>query len=284
MAAQSDFIATQSDFIATQSDFIATQSDSASDSALEYGRMHRFKELSMMYINGMPVSKLDYVAHISLHDGAPYFNVFRRYNSRYEFLLEDFNGDIHYHKDVTIRQSLQAILCLTDEQMATAVIVYATGFKMQTPISLAIDTHWSELHREHHGAMITVEGILEDYPHTATMPLSASFPSMMDTPRASAATTAVRAPVKAPGETELCESCVESVKENLFEQFAKAHQLKRKHDEISMVKEEESDLEEEEADSDLEEDESDLEEDQADSDSEEEDKVYMTLRSRTIQQ
>ena len=265
--------------MAAQSDFIATQSDSTSDSALEYGRMHRFKELSMMYINGMPVSKLDYVAHISLHGGAPYFNVFRRYNSRYEFLLEDFNGDIHYHKDVTIRQSLQAILCLTDEQMATAVIVYATGFKMQTLISLAIDTHWSELHREHHGAMITVEGILEDYPHTATMPLSASFPSMMDTPRASDATAAVRAPVKAPGEIELCESCVESVKENLFEQFAKAHQLKRKHDEISMVKEEEeeSDFEEEEqADSDL--------EDEEEEEAEEEDKVYMTLRSRTIQQ
>lgn len=259
---------------------MATQSDSA----LEYGRMHRFKELSMMYINGMPVSKLDYVAHISLHNGAPYFNVFRRYNSRYEFLLEDFNGDIHYHKDVTIRQSLQAILCLTDEQMATAVIVYATGLKMQTPISLAIDTHWSELHREHHGAMITVEGILEDYPHPATTPLSTSFPSMMDTPVASAATTAVKAPVKAPVKVELCESCVESVKENLFEQFAKVHQLKRKYDEISMVKEEEeSDFEEEQADSDSEE-----EEEQADSDLEEEeaeeDKVYMTLRSRTIQQ
>jgi hypothetical protein len=249
--------------------------------------MHRFKELSMMYINGMPVSKLDYVAHISLHDGAPYFNVFRRYNSRYEFLLEDFNGDIHYHKDVTIRQSLQAILCLTDEQMATAVIVYATGFKMQTPISLAIDTHWSELHREHHGAMITVEGILEDYPHPATTPLSASFPSMMDTPIAATtanAATALKAQVKAPGEIELCESCVESVKENLFEQFAKAHQLKRKHDEISMVKEEESNLEEEQAESDLEEEEEEEAEEQADSDSEEEDKVYMTLRSRTIQQ
>jgi hypothetical protein len=83
--------------------------------------------------------------------------------------------------------------------------------------------------------------------------------------------------VKAPVSAELCESCVESVKENLFEQFAKAHQLKRKHDEISMVKEEESDLEDEE-------DEEAEEEEQADSDSEEEDKVYMTLRSRTIQQ
>jgi len=230
----------------------------------------------MMLINGQPVSKLDYVAHISIH-GSGYFNVFRRYNSRYEFLVEDLNGDIHFHKDVTIRQSLQAILCLTDEQMATAVIVYATGFKMQTPISLAIDTHWSELHREHHGAMITVEGILEDYPHAAT-PLSASFPSMMDTPIATAsaatATTAnaVLAPVKAPGEIELCESCVESVKQNLFEEFAKARQLKRKYDDISMVKEEdsESDVEEE---SDLEEEESNLE-----------NKVYMTLRSRTIQQ
>jgi hypothetical protein len=161
--------------------------------------------------------------------------------------------------------------------MATAVIVYATGFKMQTPISLAIDMHWSELHREHHGAMITVEGILEDYPH-ATTPLSASFPSMMDTPVATAAataaanavTTAVLAPVKAPGEIELCESCVESVKQNLFEEFAKARQLKRKYDDISMVKEEEY---EEDEESDLEEEESNLE-----------NKVYMTLRSRTIQQ
>jgi len=246
----------------------------------EYERMHRFKELSMMLINGQPVSKLDYVGHISIH-GSGYFNVFRRYNSRYEFLVEDLNGDIHFHKDITIRQSLQAILCLTDEQMATAVIVYATGFKMQTPISLSIDTHWSELQREHHGAMITVEGILEDYPHAAT-PLSTSFPSMMDTPiaaaiaAATAAATAktavaVLAPVKAPGEIELCESCVESVKQNLFDKFAKARQLKRKYDDISMVKEEDS--ESEEAESDLEEAESDLE-----------DKVYMTLRSRTIQQ
>jgi hypothetical protein len=195
--------------------------------------------------------------------------------------VEDLNGDIHFHKDVTIRQSLQAILCLTDEQMATAVIVYATGFKMQTPISLAIDTHWSELHREHHGAMITVQGILEDYPHAAT-PLSASFPSMMDMPiatAASAATTAILAPVKAPGEIELCESCVESVKQNLFEEFAKARQLKRKYDDISMVKEEYSESEEED-ESDLEEAESDLEEAESDL----EDKVYMTLRSRTIQQ
>ena len=251
---------------------------------IEYERMHRFKELSMMLINGQPVSKLDYVAHISIH-GSGYFNVFRRYNSRYEFLVEDLNGDIHFHKDVTIRQSLQAILCLTDEQMATAVIVYATGFKMQTPISLAIDTHWSELQREHHGAMITVEGILEDYPHAAT-PLSASFPSMMDTPIATAATaaanavtTAVLAPVKAPGEIELCESCVESVKQNLFDEFAKTRQLKRKYDDISMVKEEDSESEEEE-ESDLEEAESDLEEAESDL----EDKVYMTLRSRTIQQ
>ena len=252
---------------------------------IEYERMHRFKELSMMLINGQPVSKLDYVAHISIH-GSGYFNVFRRYNSRYEFLVEDLNGDIHFHKDVTIRQSLQAILCLTDEQMAPAVIVYATGFKMQTPISLAIDTHWSELQREHHGAMITVEGILEDYPHAAT-PLSASFPSMMDTPIATAATaaataktaTAVLAPVKAPGEIELCESCVESVKQNLFDEFAKTRQLKRKYDDISMVKEEDSESEEEE-ESDLEEAESDLEEAESDL----EDKVYMTLRSRTIQQ
>ncbi len=248
----------------------------------EYERMHRFKELSMMLINGQPVSKLDYVAHISIH-GSGYFNVFRRYNSRYEFLVEDLNGDIHYHKDVTIRQSLQAILCLTDEQMATAVIVYATGFKMQTPISLAIDTHWSELHREHHGAMITVQGILEDYPHAAT-PLSASFPSMMDTPIAAATATtnatanAVLAPVKAPGEIELCESCVESVKQNLFEEFAKARQLKRKYDDISMVKEEEY---EEDDESDLDQTESDLEEEE---ESNLENKVYMTLRSRTIQQ
>jgi len=255
---------------------------------MEYERMHRFKELSMMHINGQPVSKLDYVAHISIH-GSGYFNVFRRYNSRYEFLVEDLNGDIHFHKDVTIRESLQAILCLTDEQMVTAVIVYATGFKMQTPISLSIHTHWSELHREHHGAMITVHGILEDYPHAATT-LSTSFPSMMETPIAAAttavaATTTVLAPVKAPGEIELCESCIESVKQNLFEEFAKTRQLKRKYDDISMVKEEDSESdvkEEEEEESDLDDVESNSEEEQDESDLE--NKVYMTLRSRTIQQ
>ena len=76
----------------------------------------------------------------------------------------------------------------------------------------------------------------------------------------------------------MCESCVESVKQNLFDEFAKARQLKRKYDDISMVKEEDSESEEDE--SDLEEAESDLEEAESDL----EDKVYMTLRSRTIQQ
>ena len=77
-----------------------------------FDRSQRLSNLSLMFVNGKLLPKLDFLGTISIH-GCEYFNVFRRYNNSYEIVLEDFYGDLHFHKDYTLRQSIQSVLCLS---------------------------------------------------------------------------------------------------------------------------------------------------------------------------
>ena len=117
-------------------------------------------------LNGYTTKKLDFLGTIHIY-GVHYFNVFRRYNSVYEIVLEDFHGDFHFHKDYTIRQSLQHILCLSNEQMEGLYTRYATSFKHgscpMTSMHDAPNMHWSELQQQWQAAALDFGGILEDY-------------------------------------------------------------------------------------------------------------------------
>jgi hypothetical protein len=117
-------------------------------------------------LNGYTTKKLDFLGTIHIY-GVHYFNVFRRYNSVYEIVLEDFHGDFHFHKDYTIRQSLQHILCLSDEQMEGIYTRYATSFKHgscpMTSMHDAPNMHWSELQQQWQAAALDFGGILEEY-------------------------------------------------------------------------------------------------------------------------
>jgi hypothetical protein len=117
-------------------------------------------------LNGYTTKKLDFLGTIHIY-GVHYFNVFRRYNSVYEIVLEDFHGDFHFHKDYTIRQSLQSILCLSNEQMEGIYTRYATSFKHgscpMTSMHDAPNMHWSELQQQWQAAALDFGGILEDY-------------------------------------------------------------------------------------------------------------------------
>jgi hypothetical protein len=117
-------------------------------------------------LNGYTTKKLDFLGTIHIY-GVHYFNVFRRYNSVYEIVLEDFHGDFHFHKDYTIRQSLQHILCLSNEQMEGIYTRYATSFKHgscpMTSMHDAPNMHWSELQQQWQAAALDFGGILEDY-------------------------------------------------------------------------------------------------------------------------
>ena len=117
-------------------------------------------------LNGYTTKKLDFLGTIHIY-GVHYFNVFRRYNSVYEIVLEDFHGDFHFHKDYTIRQSLQHILCLSNEQMEGLYTRHATSFKHgscpMTSMHDAPNMHWSELQQQWQAAALDFGGILEDY-------------------------------------------------------------------------------------------------------------------------
>jgi len=117
-------------------------------------------------LNGYTTKKLDFLGTIHIY-GVHYFNVFRRYNSVYEIVIEDFHGDFHFHKDYTIRQSLQHILCLSNEQMEGIYTRYATSFKHgscpMTSMHDAPNMHWSELQQQWQAAALDFGGILEEY-------------------------------------------------------------------------------------------------------------------------
>ena len=136
---------------------------------MSYDLTARNKALDAMCeisLNGYTTKKLDFLGTIHIY-GVHYFNVFRRYNSVYEIVLEDFHGDFHFHKDYTIRQSLQHILCLSNEQMEGLYTRYATSFKHgscpMTSMHDAPNMHWSELQQQWQAAALDFGGILEDY-------------------------------------------------------------------------------------------------------------------------
>jgi hypothetical protein len=132
-------------------------------------RTDYFQAASLMMINGYPMYKLDFLSMVTIY-GIPYFCIYRRYNSPYEIMIEDMQGDFHFQRNASIRTSLQSILCLTDEQMKTCTITEAISLKKNASIVLNPDASWSELQAMHQGAIINVEGILVDYPHSVAVP------------------------------------------------------------------------------------------------------------------
>ena len=158
----------------------------------------QLEAISQLYINGKLYSKLDYLGSISIKS-VVYFHVYRRYNSIYEIVLVDANDDFHFHRDVTIGDSIKAIMCLTDEQMEDASVTEAISFKRNSSVHLTLDTRWSYLQHLSQGAVINVDGVQLNY--SAVTPVKSGAPDIVE----------------------------EDVKENLFDKF---YASKRRHGEI----------------------------------------------------
>lgn len=130
-------------------------------------RNERLTELSQMVVNGQVTSKLDSIATIHINSRF-YFNVFRRYNSPYNIVIEDYNGDIYLHQDHTIRTSLKTVLCLQDYQSSNIYTWNATSFKHNGPVpsidkDLA-DMRWSEIQAQYQAVSINFGGIFYGEP------------------------------------------------------------------------------------------------------------------------
>jgi len=150
-------------------------------------RNERLADLSKMIVDGNIVQKLDHIATISINSRF-YFNVYRRYNSPYNIVVEDHNMDIYLHQDYTVRKSLQNVLCLTDYDAAHMYTWNATSFKHNGPIpSLDMDIadmRWSEIQAKYHAVSVNFGGIFYHIPSTLeVLPMDIHYDAPPQTPR-----------------------------------------------------------------------------------------------------
>lgn len=128
-------------------------------------RNERLIELSKMVVNGEITYKIDHIATIYIN-GRHYFNMFRRYNSPYNIVIEDNNTDIHLHQDHTIRESLQNVLCLPDWETDNIYTLNATSYKHNGPLPCSsydiADMRWSEVHTQYYAINVNFGGIFND--------------------------------------------------------------------------------------------------------------------------
>jgi hypothetical protein len=122
-------------------------------------------DISKMVIDGNIVHKLDNIAIIFINNKF-YFNVFRRYNSPYNIVIEDYNSDIYLHQDYTVRTSLKNILCLTEYDASNIYTWTATSYKHNGPISITnkdiVDMRWSDIHRHYQAINVNFGGIFNN--------------------------------------------------------------------------------------------------------------------------
>ena len=143
-------------------------------------RNDRLNELSQIIIDGVITYKLDHIATVFIND-RHYFNVFRRYNSVYNIVVEDNNTDIYLHQDYTVRKSLQSIMCLSDYDTANINTWGATSYKHNGPVpSMSVDIadmRWTEIHSNYQAVSVNFGGLFDDLP--ALVPLHVADPALV---------------------------------------------------------------------------------------------------------
>jgi hypothetical protein len=115
-------------------------------------------------MNGATISKLDHVATIAIKDRV-YFNIYRRYNSVYEFVVEDYNGDIFMYMNQPISDMISNLLCLEHEDMRNMYCLNATSMRHNSPINNSNLMLWtpSEIHSSYDYVFMTLDGILQPF-------------------------------------------------------------------------------------------------------------------------
>ncbi len=115
--------------------------------------------MSQMVIGGQVMYKFDHIAVIYI-DGRHYFNVYRRYNSPYNIMIEDYNMDVHLHQDYTMRTSLKSVLCLPDS--TNMYMCCADSFKHNGPVLTDIlDMRWIEIQAQFQAVNVHLSGVFE---------------------------------------------------------------------------------------------------------------------------
>jgi hypothetical protein len=132
-------------------------------------RNQNLMRLSQLVVHDTIYYKLDKIAEISIH-GMLYFTVYRRYNSVYEYILEYINGDYYLHKNGTVRESLQKVLSLSEEQIRQLYTHQAFSYKYNAMIEtmskdLADDT-WYHIAKKYGAVSVDFRGVLDEFHHS----------------------------------------------------------------------------------------------------------------------
>jgi hypothetical protein len=121
----------------------------------------RISQMSQMVVGGQVMYKFDHIAVIYI-DGRHYFNVYRRYNSPYNIMIEDYNMDVHLHQDYTMRTSLKTVLCLSNENSINMYICSTDSFKHNGPVLTDImDMRWTEIQTQFQAVNVQLSGVFE---------------------------------------------------------------------------------------------------------------------------
>jgi len=115
-------------------------------------------DLSLLSICGQSVHKLETLGTVFINNRKAY-NVFRRFNSPYEILLESDDHTIHFHKNYYVLESLHRLLGSQMEHLeVVAVYSYRHHGALVSPEACHIPTlRWDELHQMWSGASIYLE-------------------------------------------------------------------------------------------------------------------------------
>lgn len=122
-------------------------------------RNQRLAELAAMVVNGEQTYKLDHIATVHI-DERFYFTVFRRYNSPYNIIVEDYNADFYLFQNERIRQTLANILCLSEAEEHQLTPQSVFSFKHNGPAPLGtdvLDMGWVELQERFEAVNMNLE-------------------------------------------------------------------------------------------------------------------------------
>lgn len=115
-------------------------------------------DLSLLSICGQTIHKLETLGTVFI-DNRKAYNIFRRFNSPYEILLESDDHTIHFHKNYYVLESLHRLLgSQMDHHDVVAVYSYRHHGALVSPEACHLPTlRWDELHQMWSGASIYLE-------------------------------------------------------------------------------------------------------------------------------
>lgn len=136
---------------------------------MEHQRIHRDQQLaslSQCAVNGQIVHKIDLIAIIRVC-GVHYFNVYRRYNSVYEIVIEDSRSDMFLQTNGSVRTSLQQVLCLSQQDgfrmYSQDLYSFRHGGVPPTSSPAFENMTWSQVQDQWACVDVNLRGVLEEY-------------------------------------------------------------------------------------------------------------------------